>query len=226
MTKKRVPYQTRMKRRKIAIFSLLCAVPLLIVTLIVLFLVLPMFSGQSDLQRAGFVIVEAINNNETDTVEMLIFNDESSTSEDERSNLENDTKGANEENTIQESPISLIIENTQISMGEIGEDTIEYSVVSPQMQEMFTAIQSELTQEDILNLTGEALNEFVKEYIKIAPKVTTTILVDYEKVDDKYVFDYTNENFVNAITGGFLEAYSTLYNQMIDEYREWLESQE
>ena len=44
--------------------------------------------------------------------------------------------------------------------------------------------------------------------------------LEYILVDDEPIVNYQNEEFVNAVTGGLLDAYKNLYSEMLEEYTE------
>ena len=62
--------------------------------------------------------------------------------------------------------------------------------------------------------------EAVGEVFPDAKDQRCTCLLYTSIVDDAPVVNYRNEAFINAVTGGLLDAYKSLYEEMMAEYME------
>ena len=92
---------------------------------------------------------------------------------------------------------------------------IEYEVEAPDMSKVFIDMD---TNTD--NISEDELLDYIKSYVPNAGTKETTVSLEYILVDDEPIVNYQDEEFINAVTGGLLDAYKTLYSEMLEEYTE------
>ena len=88
-----------------------------------------------------------------------------------------------------------------------------YSIVSPDISDFFTVCAEEL---DTVT-TSEELGQAIMSYAETAPRKEYTVSVPYTISDTGIDVAYDTPEFINAMTGGLLEAYSALYDQYLSE---------
>lgn len=115
----------------------------------------------------------------------------------------------------QEGVLEHIFEYVTVKVKKTTESTIEYEIEAPDMKNVF--IDLDASTEDI---SEEKLLEHIKSYAKNAEITVVTVSLEYIIVDDEPVVDYRNEAFINAVTGGLLDVYKSLYEEMMEEYME------
>ena len=159
----------------------------------------------------------AIENGNIEDINNLIFGiDESEVI----SGLE-EIIGTGETETKQEVILSDIFQRNTIKVGNVSENTIEYEIEAPDLQEIFIEI---LSKKEILS--EEQLLSYMKEYVAQAQLRKVTVAVPYTMENEKIVIDYQSQEFIDGITGGLLSAYQQLYQDMINEYMKEMESNE
>ncbi|MEY8387417.1 hypothetical protein AALC17_09000 [Oscillospiraceae bacterium 38-13] len=97
----------------------------------------------------------------------------------------------------------------------ISADTVEFEVEAPDMSNVFTSLKA-----DSDSITEDKLLQYIIDYAENAEKKTTMVSLKYIFIDEEAVVEYQDETFVNAVTGGLLDAYKSLYTEMIEEYAE------
>ena len=70
------------------------------------------------------------------------------------------------------------------------------------------------------NISENELAEYIIEYAQDAKIKSNVVSLDYILVEDEPVVNYQDEKFINAMTGGLLDVYKTLYSEMMKEYTE------
>lgn len=96
---------------------------------------------------------------------------------------------------------------------------VVYDVTAPNMQTVLEDMPEEIS-------TEEEFSTYIKEYIANADITTTPVSVPYTEDGESIVLEYENPEFINAITGGFMEAYQNAYKEMIETYLSGLEGLE
>lgn len=158
-----------------------------------------------------------IENGDIDEISNLIFGIEESET---ISGLE-EIIGTGGTDTKQEGILNDIFQRNTIKVGNISENTIEYEIEAPNLQEIFVEI---LNNKEILS--EEQLLLYMKEYVAQAQLRKVTVAVTYTIENKEIVIDYQNQEFIDGITGGLLSAYQQLYQDMINEYMKEMESNE
>lgn len=116
----------------------------------------------------------------------------------------------------QEGILKQIFEHVTIKINKITASTIEYQIKAPDMKNVFVNFDDTNTE---YVSEGELL-EHVKSYVQNADISTVKVNLEYVIANDEPVIDYRNEVFINAVTGGLLDAYKVLYEEMMEEYLE------
>lgn len=109
--------------------------------------------------------------------------------------------------------IADLFANAEIQITSTDESTISYTIVSPDISDFFTAYADQL---DSIT-TSEELGQAILEYAKTAPAKQYTVTIPYSVAEDGINVSYNDPAFINAMTGGLLEAYSVLYDQYLTE---------
>lgn len=115
----------------------------------------------------------------------------------------------------QEGVLEHIFEHVTVKVKKTTENTIEYEIEAPDMKNVFMDLDASTA-----DISEDELLEHIKSYAKNAEITTVTVSLEYIIVDDKPVVDYRNAAFINAVTGGLLDAYKSLYEEMMEEYME------
>lgn len=109
--------------------------------------------------------------------------------------------------------IADLFSNANVKVSDVNETTVTYTIVSPDISDFFTACAEEL---DTITTSAE-LGQAILAYAESAPQKEYTVSIPYTVTDDGIDIAYDTPEFVNAMTGGLLDAYSALYNQYLDE---------
>ena len=115
----------------------------------------------------------------------------------------------------QEGVLEHIFEHVTVKVKKTTESTIEYEINAPDMKNVFVDLNT-----NTANISENELLQHIKDYAKKAETTTTTVSLEYIIVDDELIVDYQDEVFINAVTGGLLDAYKSLYVEMMEEYME------
>lgn len=115
----------------------------------------------------------------------------------------------------QEGVLEHIFEHVTVKVKKTTESTIEYEINAPDMKNVFVDLNT-----NTANISEDELLQQIKDYAKNAETTATTVSLEYIVVDDKLIVDYQDEAFINAVTGGLLDAYKSLYEEMMEEYME------
>lgn len=120
---------------------------------------------------------------------------------------------ANSEGNSPNGIIADLFSNAKTNISAADEATVTYIIISPDISDFFTACAEEL---DAIT-TSEELGQAILAYAETAPQKEYTVSVPYTVTDDGIDVAYDNPDFINAMTGGLLDAYSALYDQYLDE---------
>lgn len=111
--------------------------------------------------------------------------------------------------------LTYIFENVVLTVADVTKETITYDIEAPDMSHIIADLKADssiMTEEDLL--------QYVRAYAENADTVKATVSVDYSFSNGELIVNYQNEPFINAITGGFLNAYISFYTEMMDAYAE------
>ena len=115
----------------------------------------------------------------------------------------------------QEGVLTHIFELVTVKVKKATDSTIEYEIEAPDMKNMFVNLNTNTEK-----ISEDELLQHIKDYAKNAEATATTVSLEYIVVDDELIVDYQDEAFINAVTGGLLDAYKSLYEEMMEEYME------
>ncbi len=118
----------------------------------------------------------------------------------------------------EEGILSILFRYVTVTVERIEEDAIVYKITAPDFTEFFTesfSVMESMDQSEILN--------FVAEFAASADKRSQTVEVSYKVEGERFKGNYNSKEFMDAITGGFLESYGELYRRMIEELKVYIE---
>lgn len=113
----------------------------------------------------------------------------------------------------QEGVVTHIFELVTVKVKKTTDSTIEYEIEAPDMSKVFVDIDT-----NTANISDVELFEHIKSYAQNAGTKVTMVSLEYILVDDEPIVNYQDEEFINAVTGGLLDAYKSLYLEMMEEY--------
>lgn len=137
---------------------------------------------------------QAFESGDMETINRLIFSWETKDLEDES------TDGLN-----------MLFERTSVSVEKVGINFITFVVTAPDMTDCNDIYTAE-TQDDFETTFAE--------HIRTTDEKEFIVSVPYKKQRGNVAIDYQTSEFINSITGGFLESYKTHYKKALDELRE------
>lgn len=172
--------------------------------------------GNEELKNSANEIVEAFNDSDMDLINSVIFNTSHLKVDDE---LTEYFPEKSDNSWLMSEIFSL--DKVKVQKIDEKDDSITYTIEAPDLSDIFLEIS-----DDADNMTEKEFERYVMNYIKEADKVTTTVSVNYSYDGKEYYINYQNEEFLDAITGGLLNAYQTLYQEMLDEYLQKMEESE
>ena len=109
--------------------------------------------------------------------------------------------------------IADLFANADVEITSVDESSISYTIVSPDISDFFAVCADQL---DAIT-TSEELGEAILKYAETAPEKEYTVTLLYVVEDGKIDISYDNADFINAMTGGLVEAYADLYDQYLEE---------
>lgn len=153
------------------------------------------------------VVADAFMDNDMETINKIIF-------QTDKLEVDEGLSGIWGESTqSKEGILTNIFGLVTVKVKKITDSTIEYEIEAPDMTNVLVDIDT-----NIENLREEELLEYIKDYAKNAEIKTTTVSLEYVFADDEFFVNYQNEEFINAVTGGLLDAYKLLYSEVMEEY--------
>lgn len=152
------------------------------------------------------VITSAFENNDMEMINKTIFGTTEFKVDEELLNIWEENSQA------QEGVLASIFELVTVEVKKTTDTKIKYKIKAPNMKNVFENVNEKISENELL--------EYIKNYAKNAETKETTVSLEYILVDDELIVDYQNEEFINAVTGGLLDAYKILYSEMIKEYAE------
>lgn len=165
--------------------------------------------GNKDVEKVAAEDIKVFSENNINGINSLVFGTSDLSVDDEVAEYFED-----ESNTTQ-GVLANIFKMSSVSINKADDKNVEFKVVSPNMENVFAELQDKDT-----SLTEEELLQYVNQYANDAEKKEFIVSIPYTKGDDGIKIDYKNELFVNAITGGLIDAYNQLYIEALDEYKE------
>lgn len=164
-------------------------------------------SNNNALEANAEEIVDCINNNDMSTFQKIVMGNnllsDDSLSEFFETEIEDD-------NPDESGIISEIIAQDSIKLKKINDNSIEYELKTPKLENIF---QDALEQD----LEDDEIEDYLREYIRTADKDKCNVEVPYTYNDGVFKADYATEEFVNALTGGMIKSYQELVQKMLQE---------
>lgn len=159
-------------------------------------------------------IVDIMEQNDTDSINKLLFDESTLLIDEELSEYFI-------EEEAEEGIISQITSSTSIEVKYIDaiNKSIVYEIVAPDMTNVLSDVPEDIVTED-------EFASYIERYISEADTVKQSITVAYTEDNGKIMPEYKDPEFINAFTGGFLEAYKAVYKEMINAYLTELEDLE
>lgn len=187
-----------MKRKTIIIISIL----------IVLLLALTGCNGNVKLaevkaQEAADIIVSG----DMEKINQIIFGHQNIEMDESVENILEDEK--TEENGI----LNEVFKRCTIEIEKVTRKQIKFQINSPDLSNLVDD-----SKEEMGSFSEEEILKYFKSYISEAELKTHNVAVPYTVEDDEVKINYKNKEFINAITGGFLESYQGAFQEMIDVY--------
>lgn len=115
----------------------------------------------------------------------------------------------------EDSILSKLFLKVSLKIKKINSNEITYTVAAPDMAEFFLKNQSDMAVMD-----QDGLKDYFTEYMDSVPLKERQVKVEYRIDDGKFAANYKSKDFINAVTGGLLESYIKLYEQMLKEYKD------
>ena len=155
------------------------------------------------------VVADAFTDGDMKTINRTIFG----TNEVEIDDGLSDLWG--EDAQYQDGVLACIFDLVTVKVKKTTDSTIEYEIEAPDMSKVFIDMNT-----NVDNISEDGLLDYIKSYVPNAETKETTVSLEYILVDDEPIVNYQNEEFINAVTGGLLDAYKNLYSEMLEEYTE------
>lgn len=152
---------------------------------------------------------DAFSGGDMTEINEIIFGTKGLPLDDELSDVWEDTNKS--ENGI----LEAVFECVTVKVKKTTDTSITYEIEAPDMSNVFDDLPAgaeDMPQEELL--------QYIRDYAKNAGTTKSTVSLDYILIDGEPVVNYRDEAFINAVTGGLLEAYQTLYAEMIEAYME------
>ena len=108
--------------------------------------------------------------------------------------------------------LSIIFSHSMVLVEKVTEDSIKLKISAPDMSDLFFYLRKASF--------GIALTDYVNAYVNEAEMKESIVFVSYTVEGEEAVIDYCSEEFINAVTGGLLDAYKEVCIDEIREYRE------
>ena len=155
------------------------------------------------------VVADAFTDGDMETINKTIFG----TNEVEIDDGLSDIWG--EDAQSQDGVLTCIFDLVAVKVKKTTDSTIEYEIEAPDMSKVFVNMGTNTT-----NTSQDELLQYIKNYAQNAETKVATVSLEYILVDDEPIVNYQDKEFINAVTGGLLDAYKTLYSEMLEEYSE------
>lgn len=102
-----------------------------------------------------------------------------------------------------------IFSRTKLMFVGVENGQFVYEIEAPNMKDVFGNTLDIQTQEDLI--------KYMCGYAKNAESIKFKVAVDFIEQGDEFIVDYRTEEFINAITGGLVDAYKDIYGQYIED---------
>lgn len=212
---KQEAYRTTSKKKQIQKHKLSTFVTLTVLTVATVLtcvsLIFFVFKGKNkDVIEQSNAVAEAFNNTEMESINKIIFNENEIKEYDEFNELSEE-----ETEEVNEGVLESIFKHVTVKVDNITDNNIVYRIKAPDMKNVFANLNANAE-----SLSKEELLQLIKDYAANTSTIEEIVSLDYSIVDGQLIVNYRDKSFINAVTGGFLEAYISLYDDMINEIAE------
>lgn len=153
------------------------------------------------------VVADAFTDGDMETINKTIFGTNDVEIDDGLSDI------WGEDAQSQDGVLTCIFDLVTVKVKKTTDSTIEYEIEAPDMSKVFVDIDI-----NAANISQDELLQYIKNYAQNAETKDTTVSIEYILVDDELIVNYQDEEFINTVTGGLLDAYKALYSEMLEEY--------
>lgn len=164
-------------------------------------------SNNNALEANAEEVVDCINNNDMSTLQKIVMGNNLLSDDSLSKFFETEIE---DDNPDESGIISEIIAQDSIKLKKINDNSIEYELKTPKLENIF---QDALEQD----LEDDEIEDYLREYIRTADKDKCNVEVPYTYNDGVFKADYATEEFVNALTGGMIKSYQELVQKMLQE---------
>lgn len=112
--------------------------------------------------------------------------------------------------------LPIIFMHSTMSVKKVGKDSIELEITAPDMEDIFEYLPD--TENGYAD-TEKGFLEYLEDYAAAAERKKSTVWVPYSIEGERIVIEYYSEEFIRTVTGGFTDAYSRLYMDVLEEYQ-------
>lgn len=158
-------------------------------------------------------VIEAFSSGDMEQINAVIFNMQELKNDEELNEILAEEKVLEEEGLL-----SAIFKQDKIILEKVHRDTIEYEIIAPDMSNFFQDLEKRQNK-----LTENELLEYAKDYLHASKKEKFVVNVPYEISEENVIINYQSEEFINAITGGLVDAYKQVYKESLKRYKEGIE---
>lgn len=109
--------------------------------------------------------------------------------------------------------IADLFSNAEVEVTAVEDSRITYTIISPDISDFFQVYADKLSSIG----TSEELGQLLLEYAHKAPQKEQEVSLVYTITEEGIDVSYDNPEFINAMTGGLLEAYYDIYTQYLTE---------
>lgn len=109
--------------------------------------------------------------------------------------------------------VADLFTNAKVQIASTDDSSINYEILSPDISDFFVVCADQI---DTIT-TSEELGQAILEYAETAPVKEYAVSVPYSISGESINIAYNDPDFINAMTGGLLDAYMVLYEQYLAE---------
>lgn len=108
--------------------------------------------------------------------------------------------------------IADLFANAKVDVSTVDDSAITYEIASPDISNFFQDKADELLEV----ATTDELRNLLLEYAESTPERNYTVPLAYSITELGIDVEYDNPDFINAMTGGLLDAYADLYEKYLE----------
>lgn len=166
-------------------------------------------SEKAQINKKANKIVKAFDARDLEEISRIIFLEDDIQVYEEL----NDEPSRGQQSALNNNGIfSSIFIKDKLSVSKIEKDYIIYKVRSPNMSGVFSQAAFCKNEEEMMT--------FICNYANEADDTEYEVRVNYMVTDGKITINYRTEEFINAITGGLVKEYNSLYMQALNDIKD------